>query len=65
MLSNFKELPEHSRIWIYASEKKLTVNEQDFIIEKLSFFLSSWNSHKKELEAGVNIIKNHFIIVVF
>ena len=43
--------------------KKLTVNEQDFIIEKLSFFLSSWNSHKKELEAGVNIIKNHFIIV--
>ena len=63
MLSNFKELPGHSRIWIYASEKKLSVKEQDFIIEKLSIFLSSWNSHKKELKAGINIIKSHFIIV--
>ena len=63
MLSDFKELPGNSRIWIYASEKKLSVKEQVFIIEKLSTFLSSWNAHRKELKAGIDIIKNHFIIV--
>lgn len=63
MLSDFHNLPDSSRIWLYASEKVLTPKQQGFILDYISDHLRTWNAHKADLTAGVTILENHFIVV--
>ena len=63
MLADFHTLPEQARIWVYASEKALTQNQQAYILNYISEHLKGWNAHKEPLTAGVTILENHFIIV--
>lgn len=63
MLIDFDILTDKSRIWIYASESKLTEEQQCYILNNMYNYLREWNSHRLPLEAGVKIIDNHFIIV--
>lgn len=63
MLSDFHNLPDSSRIWLFASEKVLTRQQQDFILDYISEHLRTWNAHKMDLTAGVNIFENYFIVV--
>ena len=63
MLADFHTLPEQARIWVYASEKALTQNQQAYILNYISKHLKGWNAHKEPLTAGVTILENHFIVV--
>ena len=63
MLSDFNNLPDSSRIWIYASENFLSANQQEIIINSISELLEGWNAHGLPLFAGVSILENHFIVV--
>ena len=63
MLVEFDNLPKESRVWIYASEQKLTDTMQDFILNSIYDHLREWEAHKVALVAGVKIIESHFIIV--
>ena len=63
MLADFQMLPEDSRIWIYASEKALTIEQKGHILNYISEHLKGWNAHKVPLTAGVTILENHFIVV--
>ncbi|MEE2700449.1 MAG: ABC transporter ATPase [Bacteroidota bacterium] len=63
MLTNFNTTSDQSRIWIYASEQKLTDKQEEYIIKSISDHLQSWEAHKVPLTAGVTILENHFIII--
>ena len=63
MLVDFNTITDNSRIWIYAAEKKLTNNQETYIIQYISNHLQSWDAHKVPLIAGVTILENHFIVV--
>ena len=63
MLADFNKLPESSRIWVYASEKTLTTEQQNYILDFISEHLKGWNAHKVPLTAGVTILENHFIVI--
>lgn len=63
MLTDFNNLPDSSRIWVYAAEKALTQSQQDYILSYVSEHLKGWNAHKVDLTAGVTILENHFIVV--
>ena len=63
MLVEFDILPKESRLWIYASEHKLTDKQQDYILNTLNDHIRGWEAHKISLTAGIKIIANHFIIV--
>ena len=63
MLADFHTLPEEARIWIYASEKALTTEQQSHILNYIAEHLKGWNAHKVPLTAGVTILENHFIVV--
>ena len=63
MLVNFNTISDNSRIWIYAAEKKLTNNQETYILDYISDHLQNWDAHKVPLIAGVTILENHFIIV--
>lgn len=63
MLTEFKDLPGHSRIWIYQSNRSFTDAELKEIEESLSAFLKEWTAHGSELHAGFEIRYKRFIII--
>ncbi|MDC6385755.1 ABC transporter ATPase [Flagellimonas taeanensis] len=63
MLVDFIELPEHSRIWIYQSNRSFTDTEQEEIKEELDSFLKEWTAHGSELHAGYEIRYKRFIVI--
>ena len=63
MLVDFDIIPDESRIWIYASEHKLTDEQQRYILNSICDSLREWEAHKNPLTAGIKIIENHFIVV--
>ncbi|WP_108424755.1 ABC transporter ATPase [Flagellimonas amoyensis] len=63
MLVDFNELPEHSRIWIYQSNRSFTDAEQEEIKEELDSFLKEWTAHGSELHAGFEMKYKRFIVI--
>ncbi len=63
MIVDFKTLPNHSRIWIYQSNRKFSDEEETQLESHLTQFLTQWTAHGSELEAGFEIKYSRFIII--
>ena len=63
MLVEFDKISDDSRIWVYASDKRLTIDQQHYILDSISNHVKDWKSHQKPLKAAVTILENYFIIV--
>jgi len=63
MLCPFDQLPDHSRIWIYPSQRPLTPDELVSIKEKITAFLEDWTAHGADLQAGFCIPYDQFIVI--
>ncbi|XLS30753.1 ABC transporter ATPase [Flavobacteriaceae bacterium M23B6Z8] len=63
MIASFETLPEHSRVWIYQSNRGLSAQEVIEIQQQLDQFLESWTAHGAGLKAGYEIKYNRFIII--
>jgi hypothetical protein len=59
----FNNLGPESRIWIYQADRKLKPEEQQFIIRNTEAFLEEWTAHGHDLEAGVQIAYDQFLII--
>lgn len=59
----FEDLPLHSRIWIYQSNRKLSDDEIVTIEEQAKDFIENWAAHGKSLEASFITKYNRFIII--
>lgn len=63
MLTDFKNLPDDSRIWIYQTNRKFTDEETAEIETKTASFLKEWTTHGSDLQAGFEIKHNRFIVI--
>ncbi|WP_339699999.1 ABC transporter ATPase [uncultured Marixanthomonas sp.] len=63
MLTDFKNLPGDSRIWIYQTNRKFTDEEIAEIEPKTASFLKEWTAHGSDLQAGFEIKHNRFIVI--
>ncbi len=63
MLVDFDEISDGSRIWIYASTKRLTSNQQHYILDSIAHHIKDWQSHQNPLKAAVKVLEDYFIIV--
>ena len=63
MLTEFKNLPDDSRVWVYQANRKLSDAEVAEIKEKTEEFLTKWTAHGATLEAGLELKYNRFIII--
>lgn len=59
----FDQLPEHSRIWIYQSDRKLTPAEKQQAEAVLENFCENWEVHKQDTRSSYNIEHDQFIIL--
>ena len=60
---NFKDMPLHSRVWVYQSIREFSENEIKQLKNKAEGFISAWTSHGKTMNACIEIFHNRFIIV--
>ncbi len=63
MLTQIKDLPENSRIWIYQSDTMLSDEQVEKIENDLTSFLTSWTAHGANLKAGFEVKYSRFIII--
>lgn len=63
MLVPFDQLPENSRVWVYHSNRALTVDELDFIKNTANIFLKQWTAHGSDLQAGLAIPYDRFLVI--
>lgn len=63
MLVEFNTLPEHSRVWIYQSNRRFTPEELEIITAKTNEFLENWAAHGTGLQAGFELKYERFIVL--
>lgn len=59
----FDQLPDHSRLWIYACERPFTSEEEEIIGKNLTIFCNQWSAHGSELQTSWLIAHHCFIIL--
>lgn len=63
MLVEFNTLPEHSKVWIYQSNRRFTADELELVGAKTSEFLAQWAAHGTGLQAGFELKYERFIVI--
>ena len=60
---SLSNLSPSSKIWVYKSNRELTLTEQAFIREELDLFIPQWASHGNKLFGGAEVRENWFVIL--
>jgi hypothetical protein len=63
MFTEYKNLPDNSRVWIYQSDREFTAQEIDFISDKAKAFIESWTRHGDNLKGSFVIKYNQFLVL--
>lgn len=58
------EMPDHSRVWVYQSDRKFSDDEVAKIEQRLTDFISNWASHGAPLKASGAVLYNRFLIIL-
>ena len=60
---SFIQMPAHSKVWVYASNKILTDDTVTAIKKKAEVFINNWTAHENKLAAGFDIFYNCFLVI--
>ncbi len=63
MFTEYKNLPNHSRVWIYQANRPFTENEIEIITEKSIQFINHWTHHGDDLKGSFTIKYNQFLVL--
>jgi hypothetical protein len=58
------EFSQHSRVWIYQADKKLTDQETLQIQQELDKFTTGWTAHNNQLKAKGEVRYNRFLVLI-
>lgn len=60
---DWQQLPSHSRVWIYQSDRFFTEDENAEIKNRADEFVSGWSSHGAQLSAAIELFHRLFVVV--
>ena len=63
MLQSFTNLPQDSRLWVFASDRQLSAEESKSVHESLTQFLKGWEAHGAAVEAGFELQHDRFLLI--
>ena len=63
MITDFKNIPDDSRVWIYQSNRDFTDLDIKIIKNKTTFFIDSWKAHGNDLQASYLIKERRFLVI--
>ncbi len=59
----FEQMPNHSRLWIFAAQRSFSQEEASTISAALVTFCNQWESHGGPLTASFHIDRNRFVLL--
>ncbi|WP_417800373.1 ABC transporter ATPase [Tenacibaculum sp.] len=63
MFTEYKKLPQNSRVWVYQSDREFTQEEIEFISAKALLFIDNWTRHGDDLKGSFAIKYNQFLVL--
>ena len=63
MFTEYKNLPNNSRVWIYQSDREFNAKEVAFIAEKAEDFINQWTRHGDDLKGSFTVKYNQFLVL--
>ena len=63
MFTEYKNLPNNSRVWIYQADRIFTAQEVELISTKAIDFIEQWTRHGDDLKGSFTIKYNQFLIL--
>ncbi|PQJ81196.1 ABC transporter ATPase [Polaribacter glomeratus] len=63
MFTEYKNLPNNSRVWIYQAEREFNQKEIEIISAKAEEFINSWTRHGDNLKGSFTIKYNQFLVL--
>lgn len=64
MFVDFSDMPDNARVWIYQSDKYLSEQESEKILEQAESFLTQWSAHGSGLKSSAKIFHNRFVVLL-
>ncbi|WP_299159618.1 ABC transporter ATPase [uncultured Tenacibaculum sp.] len=62
MFTEYNNLPDNSRVWIYQADREFTVEEIEYICAKAILFIDNWTRHGDDLKGSFTIKYNQFLV---
>jgi hypothetical protein len=63
MFTEYKNLPNNSRVWIYQADREFTSKETEFISVKAEDFINQWTRHGDDLKGSFTFKYNQFLVL--
>jgi hypothetical protein len=63
MFTEYNNLPNNSRVWIYQADREFTEKEIELISEKAEDFINQWTRHGDDLKGSFTIKYNQFLVL--
>lgn len=63
MFTEFNNLPDSSRVWIYQADRILSQEEVELISAKAILFIDQWTRHGEDLKGSFTIKYNQFLVL--
>ena len=63
MITDFKNIPDDSRVWLYQSNRDFTDLDIKIIKNKTTLFIDNWKAHGNDLQASYLIIERRFLVI--
>ena len=60
----FDDFSENSKVWIYPSNRTLSVEDEKVIRKYLEEFTRNWTAHESPVKGTFEIYKSNFIVLV-
>lgn len=59
----FEDLPDHSRVWVFASDRALDADQAKTLMSTVDPFLQQWKAHGAELTVGRDWRAGRFLTI--
>jgi len=63
MFTEYKDLPNNARVWIYQADRTFTTQEIDTISAKAVDFIEQWTRHGDNLKGSFIVKYNQFLVI--
>jgi hypothetical protein len=63
MFTEYKNLPNNARVWIYQSDREFTSKEIEIVSVKAVDFINQWTRHGDDLKGSFTFKYNQFLIL--
>lgn len=63
MFTQYTNLPNSSRVWVYQANREFTQEEIEHISAKALLFVDNWTRHGDDLKGSFTIKYNHFLVL--